>query len=110
MKTIIALVIMGMFTRFMIITPAQVLPKYPVMGTEKYEKVREETVPRELRHMSRKMYHLKTGRHIDTERNHKKQQNFWGKGIPSRVQFPAHLVMYEKVRHAGNTQKAILSN
>ncbi|MGB2600341.1 MAG: hypothetical protein WBB86_00430 [Candidatus Omnitrophota bacterium] len=105
MKMLISLMITGSIIRMMVITPPSTLPQYPVMGTEKHTKVEQVSKPEELRYMSKKMYYLKTGRSIDTERSHKRQQNFWGKGVPSRVQFPSHLVMYEKHRKFGNGKK-----
>lgn len=103
MKIMILFTILGMFGRFILVMPAATLPEYPVMGTVKLEKPRETSMPSELRYMSQKMYYLKTGRLVNTEVNYKKQQNFWGKGIPSRVRFPIHLAMWEQTRRTVET-------
>ena len=107
MKIMMTLTIIGMVARFMAITPAVTLPKYPVMGTEKIETLQEKKLPDELRYMTKKMYYLKTGRRLDTEISHKRQQNYWGKGVPAQVRFPSHLAEWEETRKMGKSVKAI---
>ncbi len=105
MKIMITLTIIGMIGRFMAITPAVTLPKYPVMGTEKIETSQEQRLPDELRYMTKKMYYLKTGRRINTEASRKRLQNYWGKGVPAQVRFPSHLAEWEETRKMGKSVK-----
>ena len=103
MKLMIIFTILGMLGRVVFFMPAAALPEYPVMDTVELEKPQEVSGPSELRHMSQKMYYLKTGRLINSEINFRKQRNFWGKGIPSKVRFPVHLAMWEQVRRTAAT-------
>jgi hypothetical protein len=103
MKIIPILLILGTIIKHLIALPTASLPEYPVRGTVKMvEKQEVSDRPAEYRHLSRKMYYLKTGRCVASERNYKKQQNFWGKGVPAAVAFPSHLAEWEQARRFGN--------
>jgi len=106
MKTIIMITILGMLTGYILIMSSAALPEYRVIGTEPLTQIQEEPLPSELKYMSRKMYHLKTGRSISNEISYKKQQNFWGKGIPARVSYPSHLAEWEEFRQMQRTVTA----
>ncbi|GEM_PF-3488969 len=98
MKIITAIIIIGTIVRSLIVMPAATFPQYPVYGTEKLERRQDERVPSELRYMSKKMYYLKTGRILNNERNRRHQQNFWGKGVSTKVRYPVHLAAWEESR------------
>lgn len=96
MKIITVIIVLGMFIRFLVMMPSGALPKYPVYGDVPLEKYKAE-------HMPYKLSPDKTGHLTDTELSYIKHQNYWGKGIPSRVPFPSHLAMWEQTRRTGKT-------
>jgi len=59
--------------------------------------------------MSYKMQYLKTGQNIVTRLNYKNQQNFWGKGIPTKTQFPSHLAEWEEFRRKEAPGKTLVA-
>lgn len=111
MKIIPILLILGTIVRHLISLPSAALPQYPVRGTVKIVEQKEAArIPTEYRHLSRKMYYLKTGRCVATEANQKKHENFWGKGVPAAVTFPSHLAEWERTRRFGNGGKVELAS
>ncbi|MGD2279181.1 MAG: hypothetical protein PVH45_03680 [Candidatus Omnitrophota bacterium] len=100
MKIMTIFAILGLLVRIAVL-PAATLPKYPIMGTEPLKERRTEMAFQKPRHMSDKMFYLKTGRRVNSEINHMKQQNYWGPGIPTKVRFPSHLAMWEEARRTG---------
>ena len=110
MKILITMTIFATLFRFMVLDPSAPLPQYPVKGTLKVERSQLDLLPGDIDRLSKKLYYLKTGRNINTERNYAKQQNYWGAGVPTNVRFPVHLVKWEEFRRKRDAQKKVLSS
>ncbi len=79
--------------------PVETLPSQKVMGSYNadYEIRKTEDIKSSA---TAKRIYLQTGKHINSQINKQKMDNYWSLGMATKVRFPSHLAEWEEFRRS----------